>query len=76
LKTNDLLALHYDNCPDKDDGHAIPAGKSIVEKFGINNVMVVNGRYGMQQTVGQAHYLTVLKFGSLKVVNPISLLMS
>jgi len=46
LKTNDLLALHYDNCPDKDDGHAIPAGKSIVEKFGINNVMVVNGTCG------------------------------
>jgi len=46
LNTNDLLSLHYDNCPDKDDGHAIPAGKSVVENFSINNVMVVNGTCG------------------------------
>jgi len=46
LGANDLLVLHYDNCPDRDDGHAIPAGKSIVEKYGINNVLTVNGTCG------------------------------
>jgi hypothetical protein len=46
LGSNDLLALHYDNCPDKDDGHAIPAGKAVVENLGINNVLVVNGTCG------------------------------
>jgi hypothetical protein len=46
LGTADLLALHYDNCPDRDDGHAIAAGKSVVETLGINNVMVVNGTCG------------------------------
>lgn len=46
LAPNDLLVLHYDNCPDKDDGHAIPAGKSVVEKYDINNVLAVNGTCG------------------------------
>lgn len=46
LAANDLLVLHYDNCPDKDDGQAIPAGKSVVEKYEINNVLVVNGTCG------------------------------
>lgn len=46
LASNDLLVLHYDNCPDKDDGHAIPAGKSVVEKHDINNVLTVNGTCG------------------------------
>jgi hypothetical protein len=46
LAPNDLLVLQYDNCPDKDDGHAIPAGKSVVEKYDINNVLVVNGTCG------------------------------
>jgi hypothetical protein len=46
LASNDLLVLHYDNCPDKDDGHAIPSGKSVVEKYDINNVLVVNGTCG------------------------------
>jgi hypothetical protein len=46
LAANDLLVLHYDNCPDKDDGHAIPAGKSVVEKYDINNVLAVNGTCG------------------------------
>lgn len=46
LASNDLLVLHYDNCPDKDDGHAIPAGKSVVEKYDINNVLTVNGTCG------------------------------
>ncbi len=46
LDTNDLLVLHYDHCPDRDDGHAIPADKSVTEKYGINNVLVVNGTCG------------------------------
>lgn len=46
LGSNDLLVLHYDNCPDKDDGHAIPAGKSVVEKYDINNILAVNGTCG------------------------------
>ena len=46
LASNDLLVLHYDNCPDKDDGHAIPAGLSVVEKYDINNVLAVNGTCG------------------------------
>jgi len=46
LASGDLLVLHYDNCPDRDDGHAIPAGKSVVEKFELNNVLIVNGTCG------------------------------
>jgi len=46
LAANDLLVLHYDNCPDKDDGHAIPAGKSVIEKYDIKNVLAVNGTCG------------------------------
>ncbi len=43
---NDLVALHYDNCPDRDDGHALPAGKAVVERSGLSNVIVVNGTCG------------------------------
>lgn len=43
---NDLLALHYDNCPDRDDGHALVAGKAVVDKVGISDVVVVNGTCG------------------------------
>ncbi|MFK7893739.1 MAG: hypothetical protein AB8B63_23180 [Granulosicoccus sp.] len=43
---NDLLALHYDNCPDPDDGHAAAAGKSVLGTVGIENVIVVNGTCG------------------------------
>lgn len=46
LGSNDLLVLHYDNCPDRDDGQAIPAGKSVVETLGIDAVMVANGTCG------------------------------
>ena len=40
---NDLVALHYDNCPDRDDGHAMAAGKAVVVRLGLPNVLVVNG---------------------------------
>ena len=44
--SNDLLVLHYDNCPDRDDGHAVVAGKAVLDSVGINNFMVVNGTCG------------------------------
>jgi len=43
---NDLVALHYDNCPDPDDGHALVAGKAVVDRVGLQNVLVVNGTCG------------------------------
>jgi hypothetical protein len=43
---NDLIALHYDNCGDRDDGHATAAGKAVLATVGITNVMVVNGTCG------------------------------
>lgn len=43
---NDLLSLHYDHAPDRDDGHATVAGKVLVESFGIENYLVVGGTYG------------------------------
>lgn len=46
LGSNDLLVLHYDNCPDPDDAHAIASAKAMVEYYGINNVMVANGTCG------------------------------
>lgn len=42
----DLVALHYDNCPDPDDGHAIAAGKSVVVTVGLPRVIVANGTCG------------------------------
>lgn len=46
FSNGDLLTLHYDNCPDRDDGHALVAGKAVVDKVGIANVLVVNGTCG------------------------------
>ena len=46
VDANDLVSLHYDNCPDRDDGHAIAAGKAVVVRSGLPNVMVVNGTCG------------------------------
>ncbi|MEE9335912.1 MAG: hypothetical protein V3U65_17610 [Granulosicoccaceae bacterium] len=43
---NDLVALHYDNCPDRDDGHALAAGKAVVVRSGLQKVLVVNGTCG------------------------------
>ena len=40
------MALHYDNCPDRDDGHAVVAGRAITNTVGINNFIVVNGTCG------------------------------
>ena len=41
--SNDLVALHYDNCPDRDDGHALASGKAVVVRSGLQNIIVVNG---------------------------------
>lgn len=46
ISSSDLLALHYDNCPDKDDGHAIVTGKAVVDAVGLSNIIVVNGTCG------------------------------
>lgn len=42
---NDLVALHYDHAPDRDDGHAAAAGLAVVESLGLNAI-VVGGAYG------------------------------
>jgi hypothetical protein len=44
-KDTDLLALHYDHAPDKDDIHATAAGKMVVDKYGIDPLVVI-GAYG------------------------------
>ncbi len=45
LNNGDLLALHYDNCPDRDDGHAMAAGYTITQRLNIVP-FVVNGTCG------------------------------
>lgn len=44
----DLISLHYDNAPDKDDGQAISAGRVISDVFGITPHVVV-GTYGVNR---------------------------
>ncbi|MFK7858466.1 MAG: hypothetical protein AB8B64_06590 [Granulosicoccus sp.] len=46
FSANDLLALHYDNCPDRDDGHAIVSAKAVLDKVNLQNTIVVNGTCG------------------------------
>ena len=46
IDARDLLSLHYDNCPDRDDGHALVAGKAVIDEVGLQNVLVVNGTCG------------------------------
>lgn len=41
----DLIALHYDNAPDPDDGQATVAGKEVADDLGFRP-LVVNGAYG------------------------------
>ncbi|MFW6296607.1 MAG: malectin domain-containing carbohydrate-binding protein [Halothece sp.] len=45
---NDLLSLHYDHAPDKDDGHATVTGKVLVDTYGVNHV-VVGGAHGKNE---------------------------
>lgn len=46
LQAGDLLSLHYDHCPDPDDGHAQAAGYSVVQTLGLDDVLVVHGTCG------------------------------
>ncbi|MFK7861584.1 MAG: hypothetical protein AB8B64_22405, partial [Granulosicoccus sp.] len=46
ISDNDLLVLHYDNCPDRDDGHASVSGKADIDAVGLQNILVVNGTCG------------------------------
>ncbi|NBD15594.1 MAG: hypothetical protein GVY04_05430 [Cyanobacteria bacterium] len=41
----DLISLHYDHAPDKDDGHATVAGKVLADTYGFDHV-VVGGAHG------------------------------
>ena len=48
----DLISLHYDHAPDKDDGHSAAADRTILQTmFGIQwirkHVVAVSGAYGI-----------------------------
>ena len=45
VQDRDLISLHYDHAPDKDDGHATVAALAIVRSLGIQP-LVVSGAYG------------------------------
>ena len=45
LAADDLLVLHYDNCPDRDDGHAMAAAYTLTQRLGLSP-LVVNGTCG------------------------------
>ena len=49
--SRDLISLHYDHAPDRDDGHSAAADRTILESiFGANwireHVVAVSGAYG------------------------------
>ncbi|OED41136.1 hypothetical protein AB833_10280 [Chromatiales bacterium (ex Bugula neritina AB1)] len=44
--SRDLVALHFDHAPDRDDGHAAAAALAVVRKLGLN-VQVVSATYGV-----------------------------
>lgn len=51
----DLIALHYDHAPDKDDGHSAAADRTLLESlYGTawisNRVVAVSGAYGRNRT--------------------------
>ncbi len=45
-RQRDLVAIHFDHAPDRDDGHAAVAALMMTEKLGLN-VQVVAGTYGV-----------------------------
>jgi len=51
IANGDLLALHYDNAPDPDDGHALVAGRVLKDFYGLESVIAVNGTHGYQRRV-------------------------
>ncbi len=44
-RQRDLVAIHFDHAPDRDDGHAAVASLMVTQKLGLN-VQVVAGTYG------------------------------
>ncbi len=59
-KATDLLALQYDHAPDKDDGHAVVAGRVLADHFGVNAVMV-HGAYGTNWRTYNSNSLAVAR---------------
>ncbi len=52
--SKDLLSLHYDHAPDKDDGHSAAADRTLLQSlFGVDwiraHVVPVSGAYGVNQ---------------------------
>lgn len=45
-RQRDLVAIHFDHAPDRDDGHAAVAALMVRDKMGLN-VQVVAGTYGV-----------------------------
>ena len=45
ITTNDLVALHFDNAPDRDDGHALTANRVLFDLYGFR-ALAVNGTHG------------------------------
>ena len=45
VQDRDLISLHYDHAPDRDDGHATVAALTVVRSLGIQP-HVVSGAYG------------------------------
>ncbi len=45
-RQRDLIAIHFDHAPDRDDGHASVAALMMTEKLSLN-VQVVGGTYGV-----------------------------
>jgi hypothetical protein len=46
-KQLDLISLHFDHAPDLDDGHAVAAGKVLLDTFGITRFTVAGGTHGL-----------------------------
>lgn len=61
----DLISLHYDHAPDRDDGHSAVADRVILqEKFGVDwlkeHVVPVSGAYGQNRKLFQPESDTIM----------------
>lgn len=61
----DLISLHYDHAPDRDDGHSAVADRVILqEQFGTswleNHILAVSGAYGINHDSFQSESDTVM----------------
>ena len=52
VQDRDLISLHYDHAPDRDDGHATVAALEVVTALGIQP-HVVSGAYGNNRALYQ-----------------------